>query len=95
MANSILKNKKLKFGALSVALTAAVTALVILLNVIFSALADHFYWYVDMTGDEIYEISSLTRTLLDTVKDSFAENHAKIVFMAEEDRFRSTSNPSR
>lgn len=45
-------------------------------------------------GDEIYEISSLTRTLLDTVKDSFAENHAKIVFMAEEDRFRSTSNQS-
>ncbi len=86
------KKKKFKFGALSIALTAAVIAVVIGLNVIFSALVDHYHLTLDMTRDEIYDISPLTYSLLDTVKSSFGEDKAKIVFMSEEDRVRSSSD---
>ena len=89
----LFQNKKFKYGALAVALTAGVIALVILANAALSLLANHFYWYADMTSDNLYEISDVTRTLFGSVEDRFADGKkAKIVFMTDEDRLKSTTD---
>ena len=43
------KNKKFRYGSLSVAFTAAVVVLIILVNAVFTLLASHYHWYTDTT----------------------------------------------
>ena len=49
--------RKLKYGGTSVALTALVLALVIVINLIFALLVQRFSWYVDLTPDLHFTIS--------------------------------------
>lgn len=59
--------RKLKYGAVSVILTAVVVAAIIIFNTIFSALVYKYNWYVDMTKEGIYGLSDAGRTLLDEI----------------------------
>lgn len=59
------KRRRLKYGSLAVALTVAVIALVVIVNAIFTSLAYRFFWYVDMTEAQIYEVSQSSIDLLD------------------------------
>lgn len=49
--HSLLKSKKFKYGSAAVGLTAAFIAVVVAINVMFSALATNFKWYIDMTTE--------------------------------------------
>ena len=42
---------------MTVSLTAVLIAAVVLLNVMFSTLAYHFSWFIDMTADKLYSVS--------------------------------------
>ena len=55
--NPVTFRKKARFGGLSVGLTIVLIAVVILVNVLFSAFANKFGWYVDMTGSALYSVS--------------------------------------
>lgn len=59
--------RKLKYGAISVVLTAVVVAAIIIFNTIFSALVYKYNWYVDMTKEGIYGLSDSGRVLLDEI----------------------------
>ncbi len=59
-----INRKKLRFGGVAVALTAFVIAAVVLLNVLFYALATNFRWYVDMTSESLFTLSDEFKTLL-------------------------------
>ena len=59
--------KKLKHGSLSVLLTVAVIAAVVVANVIFSALAYNNNWYVDLTEAGVYGLTDAGRELLDSI----------------------------
>jgi len=61
-----INRKKLRFGGVSVALTAFVIAAVVLINVLFYALATNLRWYVDMTSESLFTLSDEFKTLLDT-----------------------------
>lgn len=88
-----IQNKKFKYGALAVLLTIGVVALVIALNVVVSALSEHFGWSVDMTREQLFDISDSSYQMLGAVKDNFADGgKAKIVFMTDEDKIMTTSN---
>ena len=50
-------SRKLRYGGVTAVLTAVIIAAVILVNVIFSALANRFLWYVDMTPELLYSVS--------------------------------------
>ena len=64
-ADKIKKHRRLKFGAFAVGLTAAVIALIVIINVVFSSLASKFMWYADMTKEQIYGITQQSVDLLD------------------------------
>ena len=60
-----MKNyKKLRYGGIAVALTALIVAAVVLINVVFTALASKYMWYIDMTPNSIY---SLTEECIDVI----------------------------
>jgi len=59
--------KKLKHGTTTVILTAVVVLAVIIINIVFTKLAYANNWYVDMTENQVYELSDQGRALLDTV----------------------------
>lgn len=75
-----LKTKKVKYGSYSVMFTVAFVAFVIIFNVIFSALASKYMWYIDMTDAEIYSLSDATYELLKDVEDEIV-----ITFCMEKD----------
>ena len=49
--------RKLRYGGMSLALTALIIAVIVIVNVIFSALAQKFMWYGDLTPELLYTIS--------------------------------------
>ena len=66
---NLFKNRKFKYGSAAVGLTCVAVALIVIVNVIFSALSDRYRWYVDMTKEKIYGISDSSIALLDSYKD--------------------------
>ncbi len=70
-------------------LTAAVIAVVVIINVIFSALATNYKWYIDMTTEGLYSISDSTHALLDPLADR-DDVHIRIIFCTDEDELESS-----
>lgn len=87
-----MKNRNLKYGGVAVALTAAFIAIVVVVNVIFTALSAKFNWYTDLTSAGIYSISDGFKSVLDSlVADTDENTTVNVVLMSEEDRFASSS----
>ncbi|MBP3333887.1 MAG: Gldg family protein [Clostridia bacterium] len=80
---NLVKRKKLKYGSLAIGLTVAVVAFIIILNAVFSALSNHFFWYFDMTSGQIYQLSDNTTKYLDQI--SGEENDITIYFLTDKD----------
>lgn len=68
--NKIANKRKLKYGAMAVALTVVVIAAIIITNIIFSALAYKNNWYVDLTAEKVYGLTDAGRELLDGIDEN-------------------------
>ncbi len=77
--------RKLRYGGVTAALTAAVIAIVIIVNVIFSALAQKNLWYTDLTPELMFTLSENAVTLMKEGDSSF-ENSSSPIEMV--DKFR-------
>ena len=84
---NVSKRRRLKFGAFAVGLTAAVIALVVVANAVFSALATKNMWYIDMTKEKVFGITDQTRDLLDSYRGD-GQTAIEIVFCTDEDKLR-------
>ena len=51
------KSRSFKRGSFNAALTVIVIAAVVILNIIVTALAQKYYWYIDMTKDSVFKVS--------------------------------------
>lgn len=80
----LLQKKKFQFGSYAVILTVIVVALIIVLNVIVSALSNRFEWYYDMTPEKLYALSDQSKAYLSEVDGK--KNKVTIYFLTEEDR---------
>lgn len=60
-----MRSRRFRYGSMSVLITALVIAAVIIFNVIFSALASKFLWYIDLTREGIYTLSDNCIELID------------------------------
>ncbi len=69
MKTNFFRSRKFKYGAAATAMTVLFVAVVILLNVIFTALCQHYLWYADMTGDELFTLSDSSRKYLADIDD--------------------------
>lgn len=63
------KSRALRYGSVSAVLSILLIAAVILVNVIFSMLADKYLWYVDMTKADLYTLSDACFDLLSNVTE--------------------------
>ena len=61
------KNRKLTRGAMSVLLTALFIAAVVLINIVLSAITDHYPLYIDVTENASYQLQSETKEYLSEV----------------------------
>jgi len=66
---NVFKNRKFKYGALAISITAITIAVIVILNIIVSIVAARFDLTVDMTPQKFYEISDETIDYVKTVKD--------------------------
>ena len=67
---NFIHTKKFRHGSLSLALTVAIIAAVILLNAIFTALTDKYLWYIDMTPEPRFTLSDEAKGFLDQMDKS-------------------------
>ena len=87
---NVFKNKKFKYGSLGAGLTVAVIALLVIVNIIISALANNFSWYFDMTREKYYDVSDTTKNYLNSVDPSL--NDITIYFLAPADQLTQTAS---
>ena len=97
---SIFKNKKFRYGSVSVIFTAVILVLLVVINVVFSFLASNFHWYADMTEEKLYTLSDTSKMLLDEVLKpdpetgrAVYEYKLSIVFLQEKDKIVDASTP--
>ncbi|MCQ2354712.1 MAG: GldG family protein [Clostridia bacterium] len=55
--NEFLRSRRFRYGGVAVVFTCVLVAAVLLLNAVFSVLADKFLWYTDLTSESIYTLS--------------------------------------
>lgn len=69
ISKSGAKSRALKYGSVSAVLSVLLIAAIILVNVIFTMLADKYLWYVDMTQADLYTLSDACYDLLADVSE--------------------------
>ncbi|PKM63125.1 MAG: hypothetical protein CVU97_01860 [Firmicutes bacterium HGW-Firmicutes-21] len=79
-----LKNKKLRYGSLSIVFIAAFVMLVIALNLILTSISSKVNLSVDLTKEELYTVGEETKAILGTLGDEF---DITIYFLADRDRY--------
>ena len=67
--NSFLRGKTLRYGSTAMAFTIAFVALIIVINIIFTAFAQRYMWYIDMTREQMFTLSDEVVNALSGVKD--------------------------
>ena len=90
--------RRLRFGSASLGITAAVLAVVILLNVLVSVLCSENLVFTDLTSESIYTLSDAAKNLLDMTleaanKDASEDKPVKIdiIFCADRDMLYKTT----
>ena len=71
MKKTSVNSRKLRYGGVTAALTALIVAAIILFNVIFTALANKFTWYLDLTPDFLYTLSDACKNLIESGDDEY------------------------
>ena len=84
MLSNILKNRRLRMGSFATVLTVIFIAVLIILNMIVSAISERYPIQLDLTTGKIYGLSDETIEYLKTV-----EKDVNIYLLATEDSFGS------
>lgn len=69
----------MRYGSMTVYLTVALIAALVLFNAIFSALAKYYTWYIDMTPEQLYSITDVCRDQLQDAIDEAEKESGKPV----------------
>ncbi len=89
MNNSFTKSRKFKYGSVATAFTVAFIAIVVIFNVIFTALARKYNWYIDLTAEQVYTLSEEAKELLSDVPED-----VDIIFASDPDVLMNGTNSS-
>lgn len=81
----IQKKRRFKYGAFAVTLTAAVIALIVVINAIFTALCVKNGWFIDMTERDLYTPDPNAMELLEQFRGS-EEFNVEFVFCMPQDK---------
>lgn len=89
MRKSFMQSRKFKYGSVATLFTISFIAIVVIFNIIFSALASRYMWYVDMTGEQVFTLSEEARDIVSDIK-----NDVNIYFASDPDVLMTGSNSS-
>lgn len=91
----IFGNKKFRYGSVSVAFTAVIIVLVIVINAAVTGLASKYHWYVDTSSEQMYTLSDTSIMLLDEIflpqngEKPVFDGKVSMIFLTEKDRILS------
>ncbi len=71
-------SRKLRYGGVTAILTSFIIAAIIIFNVIFSALASKFLWYIDMTPELLFTLSEQCLDLIENGDDTFENSSSPL-----------------
>lgn len=74
MKKQTIHSRRVRYGSMTISLTVTLIAAVVMINAMFSSLASHFSWYLDMTEEKVYTVSDRCVALL---TEEIAEANAK------------------
>ncbi len=80
MKKSIIRNRKMRYGAITVALTVLLITVTVLINAVFGVLAERFVWYSPMIFEGSYEVSEDCFALLGDVFEEYDDAQVEIIF---------------
>ena len=80
MRNSFYQSRKFKYGSMATAFTIGFIAIVVIFNIIFTALAARYNWFIDMTGEQVFTLSDEAKEIMSDITDD-----VQIIFASEPD----------
>ena len=90
MKSNSFNKRKLRYASTSVALTALIIGAILVVNIIFSALAARFLWYVDLTPEQLFTLSEACFDLIENGDPTIEESSSPIE-MVEKFRAENTA----
>ena len=87
--NSFLNSRKFKYGSVATAFTVAFVAIVVIFNIIFTALANKYMWYIDMTKEQVFTLSEEAKEIMSDITED-----VYIHFASEPDELMNGTNSS-
>lgn len=95
MKKHFIRNRKVRYGGITVILAILVVTVTVLSNAVFGTLAERYGWYTSMTGTYSYDVTEDCYTLLgDMFASLSAEGHtpkAEIIFCDTEENLTAES----
>ncbi len=87
MKTSFTQTRKFKYGSVATAFSVAFIAIVIIFNIIFTALGNKYMWFIDMTEEQLYTLSDEAKEIMSDITED-----VYIYFASEPDVLMSGSN---
>lgn len=69
MNKSFTQSRKFKYGSTATLFSIAFIAIVVVFNVIFTALANKYMWYIDMTDKKVFTLSEEAKEFMSDITD--------------------------
>ncbi len=88
MRKKIIRNRKVRFGVITVVLTVLVITVTILSNAVFSTLATRYAWYSNLNGEQTYGVSEDCFAFLGKLFESHPDSDVEIIFCDLPDNLR-------
>ncbi len=87
MKKGFYQSRKFKYGSVATVFTITFVAIVVIFNIIFTALASKYMWYIDMTTDQVFTLSDAAKDIMSDIK-----NEVNIYFASEPDVLMTTGS---
>ncbi|MBE6559896.1 MAG: hypothetical protein E7662_02120 [Ruminococcaceae bacterium] len=87
MKKGFYSTKSFRYGSAATAFTCAFIAVVVVFNIIFTALANRYLWYIDMTGESVFSLSEEAKDILSDIDEEI-----NIYFTSEPDQLMNGTN---
>ncbi|MBQ9086778.1 MAG: Gldg family protein [Clostridia bacterium] len=86
-------SRKLRYGGVTVAMTALIIAVIVIVNVIFTALAQKFLWYADLTPELLFTLSDNCIDLIANGDDTYEQSFSPVEMVDKAREERRAQNP--
>jgi len=87
MRKGFYQSRKFKYGSVATVFTISFVAIVVIFNIIFTALSTKYMWYIDMTEEQVFTLSDEAKDIMSDIK-----NEVNIYFASEPDVLMTTGN---